>query len=96
MLSASESCWLISSARQAIKLKVKATIGVAVRRLMDPNHFGARPSSTKIRARRDGTINVGFNEVVIAMIAPRVTSAVAPHGKYFIATSVIGVGLDWI
>src|SRR6266508_4897338 len=94
MFRASESCRLTSSTKQANRLRVSATTGVAVRRLIDPNQGGASPSSTKIRASRDGTISVGFNEVVIAMMAPSVTSAAAPPGKYLIATSVIGVALD--
>src|SRR5690349_17635982 len=93
MFSASDNCLLNNSTRHAIKFSVSETTGVAVRRLMNPSQFGARPSSTKISAIREGTISVGFNEVVIDIIAPSVTTRAAPHGKYTEATSVIGAAL---
>src|SRR5947199_8480206 len=95
MLSASDSCRLTIRIKHASMFSVRATIGVAVRRLTEPSSGGAKPSSTNINARRDGTINVGLSDVVIAIIAPSVTKLAAPHGRYFIATSVIGVALDW-
>src|SRR5581483_1390602 len=94
MFSANESCLLTIKTRQASMLSVSATIGVAVRRFTEPSTGGARPSSTKIKARRDGTIKVGLSDVVMAIIAPSVTNLAPPHGKYFIATSVIGAALD--
>ena len=42
-------------------------------------------------ASREGTISVGFSDVVIAMMAPNVTKVAAPQGKYCYATLVIGV-----
>src|SRR5262249_8677272 len=96
MFKANDSCRLISRTRQASTFRVKATTGVAVRRFTEPSHAGASPSSTNISASREGTISVGFREVVIAMIAPIVTRVAAAHGRYRIATSVMGVALDWI
>src|SRR5215510_1944950 len=96
MFNARESCRLTSSTTQASRFRLSAITGVAVRRLIEPSQGGASPSSTKINASREGTSNVGFKDVVIAMMAPRVTRVAAPHGKYFIATSDIGVGLALI
>src|SRR5207244_6445235 len=93
MFNANDNCLLITSTRQATRFKVNETIGDAVRGLTKPSHFGARRSSTKINARREGTIRVGFREVVMAMIAPSVTMIAAPQGKYTDATSVIGAAL---
>src|SRR5437660_11959641 len=95
MLSASDSCLLTIRIKHASMFSVSATIGVAVRRLTEPSSGGAKPSSTNINARPDGTISGGLSDVVIAIIAPSVTKLAAPHGRYFIATSVIGVALDW-
>src|SRR5204863_8410976 len=78
------------STRQPATFKVSETIGVPVFELTNPSQRGARRSSTKISASRDGTIRVGFSDVVIAMIAPRVTIIAAPQGKYTAATSVMG------
>src|ERR1700681_4368913 len=93
MFKASEMSFLNNSRRQAASVKVRARTGVAVRGLIAPNQRGASPSSTNISASREGTINVGFKEVVIAMMAPRVTKLAAPQGRYTEATSVIGAEL---
>src|SRR6266498_3982542 len=94
IVKASKSCPLISNNTVAARVNVSARTGVAVRGLMYPNQAGANLSSTRINARRDVTIKVGFSDEVMAMIAPRVTRVAPPHGKYTAATSVIGAALD--
>src|SRR4030095_15155608 len=44
-------------------------------------------------ASREGTISVGFSDVVIAMMAPSVTKVAAPQGKYCDAPPVQSVPL---
>src|SRR5260370_34554801 len=94
MLSASAICLLISKAAHATSVNVRVTIGVRVRSLTWPIHDGASRSCTNISARREGTIKVPFSDVVIAMIAPKVTKLAVPQGRETEATADMGALLD--
>src|SRR2546423_15674018 len=88
--SASES-WLLTRRRaHATNVRVSPRMGVPVRGLTTPTQRGARRSRASMTARREGTSIVEFSDVVIAIIAPKVTNRAAPPGKQTAATPPIG------
>ena len=74
----------------ATKVMASPMTGVPVFADTRPIQPGARRSSVSMMATREGTSIVALREVVMAMMAPMITSFVAPNGRYRAAASAIG------
>src|SRR2546426_7812190 len=90
MFNASDILPLSSRMSAAARVIVRPTIGVPVRDDTRPIQRGASLSSASMIATRDGTSIVALSEVVMAMMAPMVTSTAALNGRYRDAASAIG------